>query len=312
MTPPSETAGTPAAPMLDGSPLTITVATGQGWSAIRDNVRTWEAAAARVGGDVVVADGSGQPGPAAGELGARTTWLRLDHDSVFALRVRAYDVATGAIVAATEDHCLVPEDWGVRMVAAHRAHPSAAAVGGSVLNGATTSLVDWAGFFVVQAAFVAPIPSGSAERLNGVVNVSYKREALTSVDDHGGLGTLDVLHQEQLRETGRVLVADDAIRVVHDQHFDLAAMTALHFHAGRTIGGFGRRHMALRDAARLVATLVVPIERLVRYAAILVPRGHGRRVALAAPLMLWLLYAQMIGQLAGYALGPGDSPRKLQ
>jgi hypothetical protein len=42
-----------------------------------------------------------------------------------------------------------------------------------------------------------------------------------------------------------------------------------------------------------------------------VGRGHRRTIVRAWPVMLWLLYAQAIGHIVGFALGPGDSPRKV-
>lgn len=120
------------------------------------------------------------------------------------------------------------------MLAAHEGNPEAAAVGGSVENGATTHTLDWASFFVVQAGIAAPIASGPSAKLAGAVNVSYKRSAMGQIDDFDGLGMLDVIHQRGLRQAGQILIADDSIRVWHDQSLGIRGTTAIHYHAGRT------------------------------------------------------------------------------
>ena len=294
------------------SNLTITVATVQGWPEIEPNLRSFEAAAAQVGGDVLIADGSGRPPAPAAALGRRTRWLSVPGASVFQLRERCYAEATAPIVGVTEDHCLVPPDWGVRNLAAHAANPDVAAIGGSVVNGAVDSIMDWASYLVVQAAFTAPIRSGPTDRISGAVNVTYKAAALRALDDHAGLGAMDVLHQRALQASGARLVADDSIRVVHDQSLGFVGTSVIHFHAGRTMAGFRRQQFDARQALRLAATPLIPIARFARVVALTGPRGYGPRLVRTAPAMWYLLVGQTAGQVIGYLTGPGDSPNRVQ
>jgi hypothetical protein len=291
--------------------FSIAVSTIQGWPEIRRSVASFEAAAARVGGELIVTDASPHTAPDPTLLAPTTRWLRHPGLSVFQLREIGYRLAEGPIVAITEDHVLVPPDWGERYLAAFAAAPTAMAIGGSVENGATDTLTDWASFLIVQAPVVAPIKSGPVTRLAGAVNVAYRAEALAVVDDHGGLGTLDGLHQRDLRRRGALLVADDTIRVSHDQSHDLATFTALHFHAARTFAGFLRGEMDGQAWFRLLAVWLVPYLRLGRAIALLSQRGHGSVVRQAWPIMLWLLYVQAAGHLLGFITGPGDSPRRV-
>ena len=298
--------------MTDPSAITITVATVEGWPDIERAVRSFEVAAAAAGGDVLIADGSGRPAPAAGALGPRTRWISEPGASVFQLRRRCYEEASAPIVGVSEDHCLLPPDWATRNLAVHAAHPEAAAVGGAVLNGATGSVMDWASFLVVQALFAAPIRSGPAERISGAVSVTYKRSALEGLESFDGLGAMDALHQRALAANGATLIADDGIRVVHDQSLGTLGTVLIHFHAGRTMSGFRRQHMDLRQVVRLAATPIVPLARLARVAALTAPRGYVRELARSLPTMWFLLVTQTVGQVVGYALGPGDSPRKVR
>lgn len=294
------------------SSLTIAVATVQGWPEIEPNVRSWEAAAAAAGGDVLVADGSGLPAPPDGTLGPRTRWIREPGWSVFQLRGRAYREATAPIIGVTEDHCLTPVDWGVRSLEAHATHPEAVAVGGGVLNGATETVMDWASFLLVQAAFVAPIASGPAERISGAVNVTYKAEALRGIDGAEGLGAMDVLHQRALAASGATLIADDRIRVTHDQSLGFVGTVVIHFHAGRTMAGFRRQHLDARQLVRLAATPLIPVLRFGRIVALTAPRGYGPQLRRAGAAIWLLLVTQTVGQVVGYLAGPGDSPRQVQ
>lgn len=296
----------------DSLPLTVVIGTIQGWPAIRRSVTTLSAAAEAVGGELIVADGSGNPAPPKADIDQHTVWLTEPRSSVFQLRSLAYRRARGAIVALTEDHCYVAEDWGQRILAAHAEHPGASAVGGGVENGATRTLIDWASFFVVQSAFMPPIASGPASRLAGAVNVSYKRHALDALADNEGMGAMDALHQATLHRRGDALWADDRIRVTHEQSLGVKATIAIHFHAGRTISGFRRQHMTPYQWVRAAGAFVVPFARLARILSFGARKGQMSRMLLSTPWVLALLYSQAAGQFIGYAFGAGDSPRKVQ
>jgi hypothetical protein len=293
-------------------PISITISTNQGWPDVRELILEAAESARQASGELIVTDGSGRPAPSSTELGDGVTWQSFPGLSVFQLRRRAYEVAAGEIVAITEDHVHVAPDWAERLVAAHRQHPEATAIGGSVENAATGGLIDWGSFLIVQAPVAAPIRSGRARRLSGAVNVAYKRAAIESMDDHGGLGAMDGLHQKGLVQSGAVLLNDDSIRVRHDQSLGFRATTAGHFNAGRTMSSFKRTHLGLVDVVRILGAPFVPLARYARTVLLLAPRGYGPLLIRCTPAILWLLYSQGVGQLVGYLLGPGDSPAKVQ
>jgi hypothetical protein len=298
--------------MSESPAISITVSTVQGWPAIRRSIASVEAAAATVGGEVVVTDGSDRPPPDPSELGPATLWRQETGSSVFQLRLLAYRLSRGPIIAITEDHCRVAPDWAARMLQAHADHPDASAIGGSVTNGATGSALDWASFLVVQSTIAAPIPSGPAAKLAGAVNVAYKRVALSVIDGFDGLGALDVVHQRALGKSGGALVADDSIRVVHDQSLSLGATVAIHYHAGRTFTGFLRHRMDRTAWLRCIGVFIVPYVRFARAVTQTRSKGYGPILKRAWPAMLLLFLAQGAGQVVGFAFGPGDSPRRVQ
>jgi hypothetical protein len=292
-------------------PLSIVVASVQGWPKTRATIESIEAAAERVGGEVIVGDGSGLPAPDPSELGPATVWFTDPEASIFQLRQQAYARSRAPIVALTEDHCRVAPDWGELILASHAEHPEAVAIGGSVENGATDTPLDWASFFVVQTLFMAPIESGPTSRINGAVNVSYKRSALDGLSGFGGLGAMDVLHQRELSAAGAVLVADDRIRCVHDQALGSVGTPIIHFHAGRTMSGFRRQQMTARQWVRFAGTFVVPAGRLARILTAGLGKPHRRELLASLPQIWLLLMCQAAGQFVGYVAGPGDSPRKV-
>jgi hypothetical protein len=309
----TETATRATPDALSGSalPITLTVATVQGWSAIATAVDRLTVAAEAAGGEVIVADGSGHEAPSPNQVGPTVRWETHPGESIFQLRYRTYLAARGGIVAVTEDHVHVPPDWATRMIEAHERHPVAAAIGGSVTNGATDSIMDWATFLIVQAPVAAPMRSGRATRLSGTVNVSYKRSALDHIDTHDGMGAIDALHQRNLARQGAVLLNDDTIRVAHVQPLGFRGATVINFHAGRTISGFRRKRMDAIQAARIVGAPFVPLARYVRTVALLAPKRYGWLLIKSTPAILWLLYVQALGQFIGYLAGPGDSPRRV-
>src|SRR4029078_5707719 len=126
------------------------------------------------------------------------------------------------------------------------------------------TVVCWVCFLIVQVNAATPIKSGPAKRLSGAVNVSYKRHAIEQMENYGGLGAMDGLHQRHLAATGATLINDDAIRVQHDQSLGFRGTTAIHYNAGRTMSGFKRQHMDAVQWIRVIGAPVVPLARYVR------------------------------------------------
>ena len=293
-------------------PITVTVSTVQGWPTIRKDLLTVMESVRRAGGELVVTDGSGHPPPPADALDPVVVWSSFPGESVLQLRGRAYAQARGEVVAITEDHCAVPPDWAGLHVEAHRRYPDAVAIGGGVLNGATDAIIDWAGFLAVQAPIVAPIKSGPAKRIAGALNVSYKRAALEGIDDYDGLGVMDTWHQKRLAAGDAPLRAIDDIRVHHIQPLGFKRMSQIHFDAGRTFAALKRKRPGPIDLVWFFGAPFLPIVRWLRVVRHIAPKGYLGILARSSPAIVWLFYCQAVGHLAGYALGPGDSPSRLQ
>jgi len=295
----------------DGAiPLSVIVATRQGWPTIAPCIEALVDQVRDAGGELLVVDASGRDAP---DMGPPVRWLSQPiSKSVFQLRQTAYREARGAIVAQTEDHCRVGPGWCDWIVRRHREHPEAIAIGGAVDNGTRDHLIDWAAFFVTQIPFAAPLANGPANRITGPANLSYKRAAVERMPDHGSFGTIELFDSADLRRDGETLLLDDSHPVKHDQSIGFGPTTAIEFHNGRAIGGF-RRETAGPDWLRIAAFPVLLPYRAVRTVRIaLTKRVPRATLAASLPLIVWLQYCAGAGELLGYARGPGDSPRHLR
>ena len=302
----------------DALPVTALIATIRGWPACRQAISLIAPQVRAAGGEFIVADGSSNPPPSDAEmteLGGPIRWLSMPGKSVYQLRYAGYKAARGAVVAITEDHCYVAPDWVERILEVHRRHPNAAAVGGTVLNNTDQKIVDWAAFFLTQGPFMAPLVNGVASRISGVANVSYKRHILDRLGGDADQGVIDFLELPAALH-GEELVADDSIKVRHNQSQGLLGTSLAEFDNGRTIAGYRRRQMMRGDWLRIALSPVLPTYRGVRQMRIvrskdMQPGMTVSRMARTLPVHLWLQYCAMAGELLGYAAGPGDSPRRL-
>jgi glycosyl transferase family 2 len=299
-------------------PITALIATIRGWPECREAVRLIAEQVFPAGGEFIVADGSGRPGPSdaeAGQFGGPIRWLSMPGRSVFQLRYAGYRAARGDVVAITEDHCYVAPEWVSRILDAHRRHPNAAAVGGAVVNNTDQKLVDWAAFFLTQGPFMPPLANGVSSRISGAANISYKRHILERLGGDEDHGVIDFLELPAALE-GEQLVADDTIRVRHNQSQGLRGTSRAEFDNGRTIAGYRRRQMTRGDWLRIGLSPVLPTYRAVRQMRIvrgkqMQPGMTRTRMAQTLPAHLWFQYCAMAGELVGYAAGPGDSPHRL-
>jgi hypothetical protein len=295
-------------------PITTLIATIRGWPAAAKALEYLVPQTLAAGGEVIVADGSGRQPPTDEEmaaLGGAITWLSRPGASVFQLRLAAYRASRGDVVAVTEDHCYVADDWIERILAAHARFPEAGVIGGAVLNGTDKKVVDWAAFFLTQGPFMPPFENGIAERVSGPANCSYKRRVLERLEGTEDQGVIDFLELPEALENEK-LAADDSIRVLHHQSQGFWGTSLAEFDNGRTIAGYRRREMVRGDWVRIAGASVLPLYRAARQLRIV---GHKERPPharlKAAPAHVWFQYCAMAGELVGYAAGPGDSPKRL-
>ena len=289
----------------------MVVATSQGWPAIEPCLAALAPQARAVGAEVLVADGSAGPPPSPERLPPGVRWLRHPGASVLELRALATRGARGAIVAVTEDHCLVAPDWCARILEAHARHPDAVAVKGAVANGSQERLVDWAAFLLNQAPHLSPFVGRPTDAVLGISSVAYKRPGLERLAAREP-GPVELHDHRAWLASGDRVVADERIQVRHVQSVGFLTTSALQFHNARTVSGLRRSRMSWRDWVRLAAAPLLPFVRTVRTVAICLGKPVSRPTLWASvPLILWFYGCKGAGELSGYLAGPGRSPGRL-
>ena len=296
-------------------PLSVVIAATQPWPEIRGCLDSLYAQACAAGAEILVADGTGRALPENSPY-PEVRCLESLGATVFQLRALAMAAARGEIVAVTEDHCRVAPDWCAQILRAHREFPDAAVIGGAVENGATGSLIDWANFLASNDRFLMPIPIGEQRDIPGQANISYKGRVVPS--DYPAIGIVESHLEQALSERGERFVSDDKIVVEHVQSLGWWGSCFIHYHDGRTIGGFHLPYVSFRTRMlRIAKCLALPARVLVATARItlrtMLRKPRHRRVALlSSPLVALLLCFHTAGELTGYVAGPGKSPTRMR
>lgn len=234
--------------------------------------------------------------------------------SVFELRESGIARSSGAIVALTEDHCVVSQDWCRRVLEAHERFPDADVIGGAVANGACDP-IGWASFMISNGPFLPPLQTRERAIVTGHANVSFKRRALRG---WGAGGLDDGRFRRELLRCGGQLVTDGRIEVLHDQWFPPISMCIYQFHGGRALAGSQRAHLTgwpwLR---RLIKVLLLPVRVAVNAPRLALGAGlknsaYWTPMLRCQPWMGALLSCVYLGELIGHLTGPGRSPQQLR
>jgi hypothetical protein len=228
------------------------------------------------------------------------------------LRALAMSESRGEVVAITEDHCRVAPDWCERILAAHKQHPDAAAIGGAVENGAVERVVDWASFFIVNGASMPPIDDGVQKKVSLQASVTYKRRVIPA--DVPKLGRMEWMFNQELNRRGEKLIADGRILVEHVQFFTFREACAIHYHDSRAIAGFRLEEIGLPERLiRLGACFIMPPALFLRTVLpILKKRRFLGWLTLSLPMIVVLVHCRAAGAFVGFLFGAGESPQHIR
>ncbi|MGQ0811954.1 MAG: glycosyltransferase [Nitrospiraceae bacterium] len=282
--------------------LSVVVATTQPWPELRPCLEALTPQLRTTAGELIVADGHGHalPNPLPDRF-RDIIVLQEPGASVFRLRALAVSASRGDIIATTEDHCIVKADWCERMLKAHEDHPHASAIAGTVDNGSTDRLIDWANFLQTFGAFIPPLNPSQYERCPTNSNIAYKRQAMPARQLETGWLELH-LNPVLFREGHMVL--DERIGVAHVQSHGFLGTFKAHFHNGRSTAGLGRLSLSTRQ---LPFTPLWSTLRTLRG-----KRNLYKTVLVCLPLLAALSCCHAAGELAGILAGSGRSPEKLR
>jgi hypothetical protein len=219
-------------------------------------------------------------------------------------RMRGLGIARsqGPVVAMLEGDCIPASGWIGHLT---KLQP-VAAVGGAVEPGAFRRGVDWAAYFCEFAKYMLPLPAAPTQ-LPGA-NVVYRRAALPDPARLEAEGFYETFVNANIGG-GTALANDSALVVQHERTWRASVALATRFHHGR---GFAALRVRGRPAKERVPYLalaaLLPLVLVTRVMGETVRRRRlVGRALVALPWIIALSVSWSLGELAGYAAGPGTS-----
>jgi GT2 family glycosyltransferase len=228
-------------------------------------------------------------------------------NSVGAANAMGIRAATAPVVALCEDHSFPEPGWAEALIKAHAG--DFAAVGPVIKNANPKTLVSWADLLVAYAPWLDSTPSGERDHLPGH-NSSYKKKVLLSYgsDLEKMMASESVLHWD-LRQKGYRLYLEANAKTAHTNFSLFSSWIKSKFHSGRVFGS--SRVSGWPSWKRLVFTAASPLIPIVRLRKITSQLRGSRKTFQGFlnvfPVMVAGLIISALGEMAGYAFGPGNS-----
>jgi hypothetical protein len=229
--------------------------------------------------------------------------------SIFDCRAAAPALASGQIIAFTEDHCELPPDWCERILQNFSTRPGLVMLGGAVANGSTRRIEDLMNYWMTFATFA---PGQVTARHPCVAQIIVRASAIDRALQPGELETALVRKLESIPDA---IYVDANLVVTHEQSHGFWQTFAAHYHNGRATAALTRQTAdgrgwgtlrSLRSGWRDARNHFRRTKAAFRMTdkPFLVRTGYGG-------LILPLIVAHGIGAVIGYRRGPGTSPQRL-
>lgn len=221
------------------------------------------------------------------------------------LRAEGMAAAEGDIVALTEDHCVVAEDWLAQMLRAQAG--GADVVGGAMDNAQRQRAIDWAAYFAEYGFFAEGEARAGAEPLITGANVTYSRRVLVDVIRWAREGEWENVAHARLAAQGSAMQFLRTAAVYQNQNYRFWDFCRDRYEHGRD---YARRRLVDEGTGRrwvyLPGTVVLPGVLLRRVARALGPEQR-RPFLRSLPLTLAFLAAWSAGEAVGYWRGPANA-----
>jgi hypothetical protein len=182
-----------------------------------------------------------------------------------------------------------------------------------ICNANPSTAVSWANFLLEYGPWTESAGRGAAAHLPGH-NGSYRRDVLLAYGEKlEALMESESILQWDLRRNGHQLLLEPAARTHHLNFSTRSGSISLRFNGGRQFAS--SRSAEWPTMKRLLYVLggpLIPLVRLRRSVALLV-RWPARRGLLprVLPVLAALVTIDGLGELVGYAIGPGSSAANL-
>ncbi|MGI8497884.1 MAG: glycosyltransferase family 2 protein [Gemmatimonadaceae bacterium] len=301
--------------LADRPALTVVLITPDRFRSVRRTVSHLRAQTARDQMELLIVAPAGveidldDPSVAAAVEGIHTVRVLSVPDISPGGRARGAGVraARAPVVAFAEDHCFPDRDWAAALIRAHRERW--AGVGPVIRNANPETAVSRADLFIGYGRWLAPGHAGTVNYLPGH-NSSYKRECLLEFGDAlDALLEAETVLQWELRRLGHELYLEPAAAAAHVNFALWRSWMPVQLLNGRLFAATRATRWTLRQ--RLAFAAAAPLIPLVRFQRALrhaVNAGVPWTViASTAPVLAIGVVIDGVGQLLGYALGPGDA-----
>jgi glycosyltransferase involved in cell wall biosynthesis len=223
-------------------------------------------------------------------------------------RVVGVHQAVAPVVAFIEDHAYPAKGWAEALLKAHE--QSWAAVGPVIANANPGATMSWANFFILYGPWIEGAEGGISDDIPGE-NSSYKSHVLR---DYGPEldslmdGAQDSVMHRGLRARGHQLYLEPRAKVYHYNFESLSASVKEHFGCGRSFAAArARPWSALRRVLYAGGAPLIPLVRFRRIWKDIQRSGKSRDLLPGIiPALLLGLITGALGEMAGYAFGPGN------
>jgi hypothetical protein len=282
----------------------VVVATTRPWPAASISIDELLPQVRALGGELILADGHGDGWDPA--VGSDVIWVRKPGWDRLHLHREALAMATGDVIAFTEDHVRPTPSWCEAIITSHREHADADAISGAVTNASRSHSFERASFLFTSAPYLPPI-TGRPDRSPPANNFSLKRRAVST---DLAPGDVELVVLPELYEDGRMVI-DDRIVIEHVQPVSAREALVMHFHNGRTHGGTFVDEPRVNKRILTRAGLRIPgrVTRETKEAIKARPEsGYPKRDVYAVRA---IGLAHLTGFLVGITRGRGNSPGKI-
>lgn len=218
-------------------------------------------------------------------------------------RATGLGAATGQLLAILEDRGVPSNTWARTVV---RLHDQPSAVIGGAIECGDRSLIKWAVYVCDFGRYSPPFDAGMVSWVSDI-NVSYKRRAIEATRGSWSTGFHEPLVHRELLAAGETLYLSPEMIVEHHRGITpLSVLLAERFHWGRLFGALRTAKLGRsKRMAHILAGPLLPLLLLFRHGGMQTRKGRISRFVIASPIMLLLLTAWSIGEVAGYLTGEG-------
>lgn len=234
-----------------------------------------------------------------------------DLSSLGKAKAAGIKAANAPIIALIEEHVYPDPDWAKALIHAHQS--PWAVVGPAVRNANPNNLISWADFLITYGQWMEPQPAGPVSILPGH-NSSYKRNILLAYKDSLSkmLEVEAILQQDMINNNYQIYLDPKAI-IYHLGFSKLFPSLPVQYHIGRLFGADRAKNWSIfKKIIYTCGSPLIPLVKLYRFFMKLKQSGNERKCPFSAlPLTLPGLIYSAVGEMMGYALGQGDSKKKM-